>query len=287
MVCDPKAESRKALLYRISGNGAEKPSHILGTHHFAPLSILDGIKVFDNILASSDVIVSELAVDDLRSVRERIGSHMTMPEGTEYADILSEEDYGALDRFLRDHTGKGLDVLGGVHPAVIGMMYTRLLYRAANPGFDPGSHISIDEYVQKEGHKRGITTVGLESAEDQISALFDSVSAERQIETLAATVKNMDRDKELLLQTEKLYREGDIEGIYELSFNSSGDKASSLPEEYAAALNRKRNEKWMEAIPGILEKGGAFIAVGALHLAGPEGILNRLEELGYEVNTVN
>lgn len=31
------------LLWKISGNGQEKPSYILGTHHLAPLSIKDSI----------------------------------------------------------------------------------------------------------------------------------------------------------------------------------------------------------------------------------------------------
>ena len=31
------------LLWKISGNGLEKPSYILGTHHLAPLSIKDSI----------------------------------------------------------------------------------------------------------------------------------------------------------------------------------------------------------------------------------------------------
>ena len=35
--------SNAQLLWKISGNGQEKPSYILGTHHLAPLSIKDSI----------------------------------------------------------------------------------------------------------------------------------------------------------------------------------------------------------------------------------------------------
>lgn len=33
----------------------------------------------------------------------------------------------------------------------------------------------------------------------------------------------------------------------------------------------------------LLEKGGAFIAVGALHLPGKEGLIERFRALGYTV----
>jgi hypothetical protein len=35
-----------------------------------------------------------------------------------------------------------------------------------------------------------------------------------------------------------------------------------------------------------IEQGGAFIAVGALHLAGPTGIVQQLPERGYRLSLV-
>lgn len=35
--------SNKALLWKISGNGLEKPSYLFGTHHLVPLSFMDSI----------------------------------------------------------------------------------------------------------------------------------------------------------------------------------------------------------------------------------------------------
>jgi uncharacterized protein YbaP (TraB family) len=39
------------------------------------------------------------------------------------------------------------------------------------------------------------------------------------------------------------------------------------------------------ALP-LLKRGGAFIAVGAAHLPGKEGLLSLFEKDGYEVETV-
>jgi uncharacterized protein len=40
---------------------------------------------------------------------------------------------------------------------------------------------------------------------------------------------------------------------------------------------------WPKDPRPILQRGGAFIAVGALHLPGPEGLVELLREAGYEV----
>jgi len=44
-----------------------------------------------------------------------------------------------------------------------------------------------------------------------------------------------------------------------------------------------RNEVMAERAAPRLEAGGAFIAVGALHLSGKEGLVERFRALGYRV----
>ena len=47
-----------------------------------------------------------------------------------------------------------------------------------------------------------------------------------------------------------------------------------------------RNAKMRTAALPLLEKGNAFIAVGALHLPGPTGLVALLRESGYTVTPV-
>ena len=48
----------------------------------------------------------------------------------------------------------------------------------------------------------------------------------------------------------------------------------------------KRNDRWMKVLPGLINKESQFIAVGALHLAGPRGLVKQLEELGYTLTPI-
>ena len=48
----------------------------------------------------------------------------------------------------------------------------------------------------------------------------------------------------------------------------------------------KRNDKWMKVLPGLMKKESRFVAVGALHLAGPRGLDNQLQDLGYTLTPI-
>jgi uncharacterized protein YbaP (TraB family) len=41
-----------------------------------------------------------------------------------------------------------------------------------------------------------------------------------------------------------------------------------------------------ERIGRVLEKGAVFVAIGAMHLPGEDGVLNLLEQAGYRVTRI-
>jgi uncharacterized protein len=51
-------------------------------------------------------------------------------------------------------------------------------------------------------------------------------------------------------------------------------------------LLKDRNNRWMKTLPGLLAKESQFISVGALHLAGPNGLIKQLLRLGYIVTPI-
>ena len=54
------------------------------------------------------------------------------------------------------------------------------------------------------------------------------------------------------------------------------------PKEAAVMLDN-RNKKWMQQLPGIFKQQSTFVAVGALHLAGENGLVMLLRNAGYTV----
>ncbi|MDZ7847866.1 MAG: TraB/GumN family protein [Owenweeksia sp.] len=52
------------------------------------------------------------------------------------------------------------------------------------------------------------------------------------------------------------------------------------------ALVDDRNLKWLEKLRPLLDDGNVFVAVGALHLPGENGLITLLRKEGYEVRRV-
>ncbi len=45
--------SNAQLLWEVTGNGLSKPSYLFGTHHIAPVSVMDSVPGFASALASA------------------------------------------------------------------------------------------------------------------------------------------------------------------------------------------------------------------------------------------
>lgn len=282
----PTGRFSGSLLWKISGNGLEKPSYLFGTHHLYSLSFFDEIPGARAALQSADQVVGELLMSDQAGMAAQLQVAAMMPEGTSYQDLLSPSDYERLDNGLRGLTGVGLSEQFKIfRPAMISMLISQLIFARANPGFDPAEHVAVDAYVQNYAAQNGKPVVGLETIDDQISALFDSEPMKLQAEQLVCSIGNIDYAVEQMEQLGKDYAHGDLDAMYVNGFKNPDDPCPSS-DIYQDALARDRNDRWLTKLPSVMSDGSSFIAVGALHLAGEEGLLYRLDQMGYKVEKV-
>ena len=55
------------LLWKVSGNGMEQPSYIIGTHHLAPFSIMDSIAGLKKALNETQQVYGEIKMSEMQS----------------------------------------------------------------------------------------------------------------------------------------------------------------------------------------------------------------------------
>ncbi len=273
------------LLWKISGNGLSSPSYILGTHHLAHVSFVDQITGLKEAMETTEQTVGELVMSDQSAMQTKIQQSAMMPAGETYQTLLSADDYAKLDVGLIDVLGAGLGQLGSLKPGMISMLYTITLYTKIYPEFNPMSHEAIDAYVQRIAKEKGKPVQGLETVDDQIYALFDAEPLKVQAESLVCAVGQREKAKEQLDKLNDLYNKGDLKGMYSMAFNNPDDECKTSQKQQDA-LNKDRNDKWILKLSGIMKDKSSLVAVGALHLAGEEGILNQLAKLGYKVEPV-
>jgi hypothetical protein len=122
----------------------------------------------------------------------------------------------------------------------------------------------------------------------RIVALEDERWAEGQRRKVSGAAQEealrwiLDRDvDDVLRPVVRAFNEGDFDTVARLTAVSwgSSENARAAYEPMVA----KRNARWMETLPSLLNAGGAVIEVGALHVSGPDGLVEQLRSRGYHV----
>ena len=137
------------LLYKISGNGLNTPSYIVGTYHLAPASYVDSIPGERVALEKAEQVCGELSMDEMSSLEgtQKVMAAMMLPDGQSLKDVLSEEEFAKLDAFMADVMGVGLSnpmvgaQLGKMTPMAIATQLQLLQYMKMTPGFNPNALI--------------------------------------------------------------------------------------------------------------------------------------------------
>lgn len=275
-----------SLLWKVSGKDLAQPSYILGTHHLIEKTFLDSINGFTEAFANVHQIAGELDMSNMTEIQTKIQTVAMLPQDTTYQMLLNEVEFTALDSNLTGFFGAGLSQLGNLRPAMLSNVYVALLYQRIFPEYNPQTHLPIDVHIQNKAKAEDKKIIGLETVEDQIYALFFSRPLDIQAQSLTcATGLSLDYYKEQLTDMNNKYMAGDLVGLYDLAYNNP-NPACPVDEVYNAALLKNRNDKWLLQMPQIMKTTPTFFVVGALHLAGEEGLLYQLTEMGYKVEAV-
>ena len=113
--------------------------------------------------------------------------------------------------------------------------------------------------------------------------MFESLSAAHQITLLKEAVENFSEIDAMHAELLAAYKQRDLKELMAISAASMQQGDQRLANEFQQRLVVDRNHRMVERMSQYLQLGKAFIAVGALHLPGDEGLLNLLEQQGYRL----
>ncbi len=274
------SSKNNSLLWKISGKDLSKPSYLLGTFHLKSSAFLDSIPGARKALLSAEQIIGEITLSDMSNLQAQIQQVIIMSDTT-YQQLYTKEEIQFVNDRLTASIGAGLDKVGIIKPAGISLMYSVTMYQKYLPSVNQNDIIDIA--VQNIATENNKPVLGLETVNDQLNALFGS-SLKRQAEILLCALKNEEYLVSSVKSVVDVYNRFDLDGVYEISFNVNDPCPYSREEN--DMLNKNRNDNWMKILPGMMKEKSSFIAVGALHLPGEEGLLNQLRKLGYTVEPV-
>jgi uncharacterized protein YbaP (TraB family) len=275
----------KGLLWRLDRPGAPS-SYLFGTMHVTDPRVTRLPEAARQALAGSTTLVIE-STDVLDPARMKAAlaaaPELTMfTDGTNLSSLLPPDDGAALAAAL-DRRGIPPASVAGMKPwmlsAVLSLPTCELARKAAGLAV-------LDVQLARQAEAAGKEIVGLESVADQLRAMA-SLPMDFHLKGLVELSKVDALIGDVVETMIVLYQRGQTAMIWPLLravLPEGGDDAG-----YAAfeeAIITRRNRQMAERAAPLLREGDAFIAVGALHLTGAEGLVEFFRRAGYSATVI-
>jgi len=272
------------LLWKVEKDGRQ-PSYVFGTMHMTDPRVTGltpaAQTAFD---ASGTVVIETTDVLDQAAMMATLAQRpdlMMFTDNTTLRSLLTPEDAAIFDRALQER---------GVPPASVAkmkpwMLSSMLAMPACELSRKAGGAPVLDVKLAKDALAEGKQLAGLETAADQLEAMA-SLPMDLHVKGLIETLKLGDRMDDVIETMIVLYTRGDT-GMFWPLFravlpSSTGDTAGYA--EFEQRMITERNKTMLTNAEPILAAGSAFVAVGALHLPGPEGLIELFRKAGYTVS---
>ena len=186
---------------------------------------------------------------------------------------------GMLDSALFNGTAKLLERYGVATHAAQKLKPWAVFTTLSLPPAQPA--VPLDMFLMASAQRLNKPVFGLESIEEQI-AVLDALSDSDQVELLRQTVCHYDEfqvDVDTMIEH---YLARDLGAIMQMALRYR----SPSQDRFLDLLLWQRNRRMAARILPHLQEGGAFIAIGVLHLPGLGGVLDILSSHGYTIESV-
>ncbi|MBL8010033.1 MAG: TraB/GumN family protein [Flavobacteriales bacterium] len=261
-----------SLLWRISGPGITAPAYVLGTVHSRDARAYQGNDSLWTAMAACAEVVGELDNEAAAKGGLAVLSAMQMPGGKALADLYRKKDLERVRDALQEHLGLMALASDRMKPFWSMALLTETLMRN-------DSALVLDEAVQARARRSGRTVSGLETMQEQLAAI-DAIPLEDQAAMLLEMVRNG-------LYRGSIERMMDAYARQDLEALEAVVREGGMPSSMDAALLAERNGRMADRMAARLAEGcSCFFAIGAAHLPGAGGVLDRLRGKGFLLTPV-
>ena len=263
------------------------PSYLFGTIHSTVDSALEVARRAAELIEGAKVVATELggpidSVEKANIAAAMLAAALDRDHDT-FEGVVPQESRESIERLL---TGQGYPAEFAHHlrPWFLAILAALPSCEAAREALDLPE---VDQFLAHTAKDLGVKVIGLETPREQLDAI-ETMRPEvaATLLTLAAREPRMNDD--LYATLLRLYQESRPAEILPISDAIAGlsEAERSAQDQFMRVLLVDRNAVMAERAAPLIASGGAFIAVGALHLAGKTGLIERFRADGYTVTKV-
>jgi uncharacterized protein YbaP (TraB family) len=269
------------LFWRIEKPGLA-PSYLFGTIHSTDESALEIARRAAESINGSRIVATELGgpfdtIEKANITAAALAKALDRDHDT-FEGVIAADDRAQVEKLI---TGLGYPKEFAHHlkPWFLAIMTALPICEAEREARDLPE---VDQFLAETARDLGVKVIGLETPEEQLAAIAN-MRTEVAATLLMLAARDPALNDDLYATMLRLYRESrpaEIVAIAEAKGGLSEDERAA-EDEFMRALLQDRNATMAERAAPLLAGGGAFIAVGALHLAGKTGLIERFRADGY------
>ena len=265
-------EKYNSLFWEISGNGLKNNSYLYGTMHTQDERAFQFKEGVIDAFNQAEIYAMELNVDSVN--QGALLSKLIMDSSYSLKTLLTADEYAVVSNFFKDSLGQPLFMFEKMQPLFTAQMVTLRDLEAQQTD-------ALDIYFFKEAKKQKKQTIGLEKTIEQIDA-FSAIPYELQAKGLVDAVTDYGKEGTLDMDDMiKYYAEGNLDKLLEMTTKDEEDE--ELSKIFNDIFLVKRNYNMADRAEPYIKEGSTFIAVGAAHLPGEDGVIELLRRKGYKV----
>ena len=276
----------QSLLWKVTVAGAPasaSPSFLFGTMHSADPRVTDLPDPVEAAFENADTVMIEstqtLDPEAMQTAMAELGAMTLLADGQQLEESVEPDNLAALKQAV-EARNMPWRVANRLQPWLVAATIASPLCEIhAKQAGEP----VLDTLIGRRARKDGKTLIGLETIKEQFTAIA-SVPHEFHVSALNETIRLGDVADDMLETTKLLYLRGEMGTVLPMvralapeTYRGRGNA------EFRELLLSRRNVTMVERAETHLRQGGAFMAVGALHLPGSDGIVELLRQRGFAV----
>jgi uncharacterized protein YbaP (TraB family) len=276
----------EGLLWRIEKPGVA-PSYLYGTMHTTDESALELAQRAARHITGAKIVATELG-GPIDPIEKANISAATLAKALDrdhdtFEGVVAPKDRERIEKFL---AGQGYPNEFAHH-----LKLWLLAMVTALPSCEMEREAQdlpeVDQFLAQTAKDAGVKVIGLETPQEQLDVVA-TMRPEVAATLLALAAREPGMNGDLYATMLRLYRESRPVEILPLSDAVGGlsEAERTAEDEFMRVLLVGRNAVMAQRAAPLLATGGAFIAVGALHLSGKDGLVERFRADGYTVTKV-
>lgn len=264
--------TKNALLWEVKSKDGKTTSYLYGTMHLMDADLFYFPKKLEKLLLKSDVLCMEISnVND-----PNLSPDALFLKNETLNDYFSATQMDSIYRWAEKSLMMNKEQFNSNFSKAKPFLLLQFLLQSSLPE-NAKSYEKEFENLAKNNKK---TIEGLESVTEQLE-LFTSLPKKDQTEMVMSSLRDEANAKSSFQEMQKIYLSQNIDYLYTFM-----KKENDSPVNSSRAFIEDRNQKWIPQMEKMMENKNVFFAVGAAHLAGPEGVIELLIKKGYTLTPI-